>query len=47
VEDETNSSARTIVDALPEVIIRQEKENGDMVMCTICRETFSNGESAK
>jgi hypothetical protein len=47
-EDEVNRSARAAaVDALPEVVIGEEKENGDVAMCAVCGETFSSGESAK
>jgi hypothetical protein len=42
-EDEVNRSARAAaVDALPEVVIGEEKET-----CAVCGETFSSGESAK
>ena len=42
------SSLRRAVDELPEVIAcAEENENGDGLMCSICHEMFSAGETAK
>jgi hypothetical protein len=46
-EKVNGSALATTVDVLPEVVIGEEKENGDVAMCTICREMFSSGEFAK
>ena len=43
-DEEAINSVRLAVDELPEVVI---SENGDEVECSICQETFFEGEPAK
>jgi len=47
-EEVASSSAAEVVDGLRDIIILlEDNANGDEVMCVICHENFTNGESAK
>ena len=47
-EEAVSSSPAEVVDGLSDVIIRlEDNANGGEVMCTICQEKFTDGETAK